>query len=383
MRLRLSLLTITFVAAACSDAPDMATAPTRTPTLAPSRSSGAQSVGGVFTETNAVNGNAVLAFSRATDGSLTFVGSFPTGGNGIGGTTDPLVSQYALVLSKNARTLYAVNAGSNDISVFRVGNDNSLALLQRVPSGGVRPISVTVSNSALYALNTTSNTITGFAVAGDGQLTPVPAWTRPLSAGASGGAEVRFSHDGSLLAVTERTSRSIDTYLVNGDGSLGQAIGNASSGATPFGFDFTANGTLVVSEAGGGSASSYVATNGVLTVRSASAPTLQRAPCWLVVTPDGRFAYTANAGSATLTGFAIAADGALTRLDASGITIDVGTGNTPLDLETSRDGRFLYVLKAGTGTIEAIAIGNDGALSAIGDVGVGAPRSGQMGVAAY
>jgi hypothetical protein len=97
--------------------------------------------GAVYTSTNDPAGNRVLAFSRAGDGSLTSAGSFPTGGVGTG---SGLGSQGALVLSESHRVLYVVNAGSNDISAFAVRHDG-LALIGRVPSGGVRPISLTVS----------------------------------------------------------------------------------------------------------------------------------------------------------------------------------------------------------------------------------------------
>jgi hypothetical protein len=55
----------------------------------------AGSRGAVFTQTNATTGNAVVAFARASDGSLTPAGTFSTGGKGIGGTTDPLASVLA------------------------------------------------------------------------------------------------------------------------------------------------------------------------------------------------------------------------------------------------------------------------------------------------
>ncbi|HEY4754263.1 MAG TPA: hypothetical protein VIH37_13330, partial [Candidatus Limnocylindrales bacterium] len=41
--------------------------------------------GFVYTETNAASGNAVLAFARAQDGTLSSIGSFATGGTGTGG----------------------------------------------------------------------------------------------------------------------------------------------------------------------------------------------------------------------------------------------------------------------------------------------------------
>jgi len=113
-------------------------------------------------------------------------------------------------------------------------------------------------------------------------------------------------------------------------------------------------------------------------------PTLQAAPCWLIATNSGRFAYTANAGGASITGFAVSPDGSLSRVTPSGVTGSMAPGSTPLDLDVSRDSRFLYVLKAGTGTIGVYAIGADGSLTALTDGPAGtAPRSGQMGLASF
>ena len=104
----------------------------------------------------------------------------------------------------------------------------------------------------------------------------------------------------------------------------------------------------------------------------------------MITTHDGRFAYAANAGSGSVTGFAISPDGALSILTASGVTGVLGAGTTPLDLDVSQDSKFLYVLKAGVNTVGAFAVNHDGTLNALAD-GVGglASRGGQMGIAAY
>jgi len=382
MRTRLTLLA-SLLAAACADGADMTTGPRLAPSSNVSASIGETGGGAVYTATNDAGANQVVALSRAADGSLTSIGSFPTGGRGIGGATDPLTSQFSVVLSAAHRNLYVVNAGSDEISVFRVQAGGSLALLQTLSSGGSRPVSIAVTRTTLYALNQGSNTVAAFTVAADGRLQSQPAWTRALSPSAAGAAEARVSRDGRTLAVTERGSATIDVFAVAADGSLGQPTLNASHGLAPFGFDFTGFGKLVVSEAGPGTASAYSVTNGVLTVQTASTSTLQRAPCWLIVSPDSRFAYTANAGSATITGFAVSSEGRMTRLDANGITADLGAGAAPLDLDIAPNGRFLYILKAGTGTIGALSVAPNGALQPIGDAPVAAPRSGQMGIAVY
>lgn len=381
MQLR-SILVAAGVAAlaACSDGAP--TAPAATP-VAPNLSQAGQAVGGVFVSTNAANGNAVVAYARAADGSLSYTGTFATGGTGIGGTADPLTSQFAVALSHNAKFLVVVNAGSNDVSSFTV-DKGSLTLVDRASSGGSRPVSVAVTDKFVYALNLLSNTIGVLAMGNDGSLTPLPGLTKALAAGANGAAEVRVSPNGQLLVVSERVANRLETFKVNGDGSLGDPVVTPAAGTTPFGFDFTTRGQVIVSEAASGSASSYdAAANGALSVVSAAAPTLQRAPCWLIVNNSGRFAYTANAGSATITGFAIAANGALTRLTDTGVSADLGAGAQPLDLDMSHDGKFLYVLKNGTGTIGGFSVAGDGSLTTLADTPGLAAGAGYMGLAAY
>jgi 6-phosphogluconolactonase len=374
-------LLVSAALAACSTADTTAPGAAARPSL--SAASGGV-VGGVFTSTNGAAGNAVVAFARHADGSLTYAGTYPTGGLGIGGVADPLASQYALTLDRSAQRLFVVNAGSNSVTSFAVDR-GSLTAVSTAATGGVRPISVAASQHVLYVLNGGSNTVTGFDIGPSGALTPRPDIVAPLSAGATGAAVVRLSPDGHFLSVAERTSNTIDTYVVANDGTLGAPVPNASAGPVPFGFDYTARGQLVVSEAGGGSASSYEqARDARLTVVSASAATLQRAPCWLIVNGAGSLAYTANAGSATLTGFAVGATGALTRLDPTGVSAALGAGAQPLDLDMSRDGRFLYVFENGTGAIAGFAVSSDGALQPLGDVSQGlAARSGYMGLAAF
>ena len=380
MQLRSLLACATVALAACSDVPST------TAVAAPSAarlSQSTQEVGGVFVSTNGLNGNAIVAFARAADGSLSPTGTYPTGGTGIGGVGDPLASQFAVALSPNAKLLVVVNAGSNDVSSFAVSG-GSLSLVDRASSSGMRPVSVAVSKDYVYALNTISNTIGVLAIGSDGSLTALPGKTKALPAGANGAAEVRLSPNGHVLVVSERVSNRLETFTVGADGSLGDGVVTPDAGTTPFGFDFTTRGQVIVSEAASGSASSYnVNADGTLAVATAAASTTQRAPCWLIVNNSGRFAYTANAGSATITGFAVAASGTLSLLTSTGVSGDLGAGAQPLDLDMSRNGNFLYVMKNGTGTIGGFAVAGDGSLTPLADTPGLAARAGYMGLAAY
>src|SRR6266851_4170810 len=147
----------------------------------------------VYTITNQVGGNAVAVFAPA--------GSFSTGGAGTGAG---LGSQGAVTLSNDGRLLFTVNAGSNDVSVFRV-DPQGLSLLSRTPSGGTLPTSVTVSRNVVYVLNAGgAGNITGFRLNSAGGLAPIAGSTKAFSGGAVAPAQVSFSPDGSQLVVSEK-----------------------------------------------------------------------------------------------------------------------------------------------------------------------------------
>lgn len=321
--------------------------------------------GAVYTLTNSPAGNAVKVFERAAGGSLTPDGEVATGGAGTGGGLD---NQSAVVL--DGRRLFAVNAGSDSISAFEV-EEHGLELEETVPSGGDRPVSLTVHGDLLYVLNAGgSGNISGFEVSHDGELSPLAGSTRPLSGAGTDPAQVSFDPRGELLVVTEKATNLIDTYDVDRrTGLAGAPNPQASEGETPFGFAFDKRGHLIVSEAFGGApdqsaVSSYDVDDGALAPITPSVGTTETAACWIVVTRDGRFTYTSNTGSDSISGYRVGRDGELTLLDPDGKTGVSGPG--PIDMALSRDSRFLYSLNSGDGTISGFRVRTDGGLTPIG-----------------
>src|SRR6266516_2676116 len=321
--------------------------------------------GAVYSLTNQVGGNAVAVFARGADGRLTAAGTVSTGGTGTGAS---LGSQSAVTLSDDGRSLFAVNAGSNDVSVFSVSPGGGLALASRTASGGTLPISLTVHGNVLYVLNAGGDgNISGFAVGSSGALTPIAGATLALSGSNVGPAEVQFSPDGNSLVVTEKNTNRLDLYAVDANGVASGPTTTASAGATPFGFAFGHRHELFVSEAAG-SASSYVLDAwGTVTLVSGAVSTHRGAPCWAVVTADGRFGFTGN-GAGSVSAFAIAPDGAISLVDADGGTAVIGAGVN--DITLSNNSRYLYVLQvSGAQAIHAFHIQADGHLTPLGPVG--------------
>jgi 6-phosphogluconolactonase len=323
------------------------------------------SSGAVYTETNATDGNAVQKFDRAPDGTLTPAGTFATGGTG---SSTPGGRQGALTLSEDGDTLYAVNSGSDTVSAFRV-TQRGLVLVGSVRSGGIAPVSVDEYHGRVYVVNSGDTpsrggpNVTEF-VAPFGHLVPVPGGTRELAPGAAGIAQVSVAPDGRRLVVTERDANRIETLPLDVLGRPRAPVVTASAGATPFGFDFGRHGELIVSEAGASTVSSYrVGLLGDLSPITPARAVGRGAACWVAVSPNGRFAYTGNAAG-SISGFAIDRSGALTPLDADGLTASLPAPFTPRDLAFDRRGRFLYEVSPG-GQVAGFRVGRDGALQQI------------------
>jgi 6-phosphogluconolactonase (cycloisomerase 2 family) len=317
----------------------------------------------VYTLSNATDGNQVLAFHRTPAGGLERIGTFDTGGSGTGGG---LGSQGAVALDRHADRLLAVNAGSNTVSLFSVSAGGRLRLVDSAPSGGERPISVTMRGHVAYVLNGGSNTISGLRVDRNG-LDPIIGSTRSL--GGSGGAQVSFTPEGRQLVVTEKATNTIDVFPVDWSGRAGTPVTNPSSGQTPFGFAFGREGRLVVSNAAGGapdasSVTTYrVGRDNRLTVLDGPVALTESAACWVVT--SGRYAYTTNTASGTVSGLRIGAGGHATLLSPDGVSASTGLG--PIDADV--DQGDLFTLNSGSHTITVHGIGRDGSLTAEGAIG--------------
>lgn len=343
--------------------------------------------GAVFVMTNDAAKNEVIAYGRASDGSLQGEKHYLTGGRGSGGVTDPLESQGSLTLSEDKSLLFAVNAGSGDVSVFGVRGPH-LELLDRAASGGSEPVAVAQHNNFVYVLNSGgAGSVDGFTLGAGGHLRAIEGASAFLTANVTGGASLAFSPDGQFLVVTERLSSKIDIFHVLPNGMLSPIVANPSPNSGLFSATFSPLGALIVSETGpagannGSTISSYsVEANGQLEPISSAIPTFGAANCWNAVTPDGKRVYVSNAGSASISGFNVAGNGTLTPIDNT-VVGNNPEGATNLDIAVSADGKFLYSLNSGSGTIGVFAIQQNGSLESLGEMGTLPKSSGMNGIA--
>ena len=315
--------------------------------------------GAVFVQTNDASSNQVVAFGRSAAGALARLDTYETGGTGNG--VPHLPSQGSLVVAGDR--LLVTNAGSDDVSVFAI-DDDGLTLVDRAPAGA-SPRSVAVHGSLVYVLGTAG--LTGLRLAADGTLASIDGSTRALSSAEADGAQIAFTPNGRTVVVTERVTDRISTYAVDEDGLLDGPIAHPSSGATPYGFDFGADGVLVVTEAFGGQSGAAAASsyrlNGApgLVPVSASVQNTRSEVCWAAVSKDGRFAYVTNFGDSTISSYRIGGDGSIDLLDAVAASTRLGEKGIR-DEALSADGRFLFALDADSQRIHSWTVASDGGL---------------------
>jgi len=244
-----------------------------------------------------------------------------------------------------------------------------LELTDVIASGGNFPVSVAAFKDLVYVLNAGSvPNITGFELDHMGHLTPIAGSTRVLPD--TPYTQIGFDPRGRALVVTDLRNNNLLVFPVGKDGTPAAApIVTPSAGGGPFAFVFPAPHTLLVAEVGTNAVSSYkLGKDGSLQVLTPSVPNMQAATCW-IVDVKGRYAFTANPGTMSLSSFRVPHG----KQDLELISGVAGMGQRPLDLATAENGRFLYALDPALGGIGVFRVGHDGSLVDLGPLPAGLP----------
>jgi hypothetical protein len=340
--------------------------------------------GSVYTQTNAVANNQMVVFTRSASGALTETSRTSTGGSGRSSNapfgTSNLDSQGGVELSDDQHLVFAVNAGSDTLSAFRVKPGGGLDLADTVATGDA-PFSVDSHGDLVYVLNEDDGTIQGYRASDTGELTPIAGSVENLSVTGAGAAaaQIGFDPSGKVLTVTHRLTAPaapadrIDTFVLSANGTPSAAVVNDATGASPsnyipFGFAYDDNGHLLVTNAGDASVSSYqLNTNtGALTFID-NVGTGGANPCWLAITPDSKFAFAGDSGADVVSRLQIAANGTLTALAPAA---SVPGSGVAADVALSRDGKFLTALvptenNTATSQTDTYSVGVNGSLTLV------------------
>ena len=336
-------------------------------TAAATPSHTSQVVGHVYVDDNTAGVNTIAAFDRHADGSLTAEPGSPFTAGGAG-TGSGLASQGAIQLSSDRRFVIAVDPGSNEISVLRIEWNGALRLVPNgvVPSGGAMPVSVAVHGDVVYVANAGpgDTNYSGFRLSDWGVLRPIPGATIALPSDAQPG-DVLFNADGTRLVGTRVGSSQIDSFTIDYSGRAVAAPGSPfpAQGLGPFGSEFrpTDPDQLFVSNAhnvgaGTGTVSAFNdGPHGTLTpIGSSPFGDGQTAPCWVEISHDGRYLFTVNTASGSLSQYAIGRDGTLALLGSTPIRGSGGVG--AVDARLSPDGRWLFVDESAARAVGAFAV---------------------------
>jgi 6-phosphogluconolactonase (cycloisomerase 2 family) len=325
----------------------------------------------LYVITNPDGPNSIAAYSRDLDtGVLTFIGAYLTGGRGTGRSID---SQRPMVADATGTHIYAVNAGSNDISVMNVRQDGSLEMAGTpVPAGGIAPASLALRTNLLYVANkgdsTTPANYSGFRIDSGGGLSPIGRRAE-LNVG-DNPTQVLFSPDGRLLIGIRFGAGTLDCFRVRASGRL-RLLSTLGNQRGPFAavFNPTINAELILSDARLPGAASYsVQGDGQIAQTSAINNSPERGACWIAIQRDGSRAWVANTGTSSLSLYDLNADGTLVLVGSHSTS---AFGRAPFEIALDSAGRFLYELNtaAGSQSVHVMQVTGGSADAGLGDAG--------------
>lgn len=319
----------------------------------------------LYSQSN-LTANTIVHMSSIADGSLTVKNTVATTGAGTNSGPDPLTSQYSVIVTPDHRTLFAVNAGDNSVSSFAVdAATGNLTLLMKNPTTGVMPVSLAYSNGHIYVLFQGSKTVQAYAVTNGVFGASLGSYVLP--AATTTATEITATPNGANVLVSAGTgSNSIVSYPVAAGGTLGAPVVNTAGIHAPFAAAFLNATTLLSTDAGGHALQSlnFNQSTGMLAANGASVVGDGAGnPCWLAITPNGKFAYTGDGGSGTISSYGVSSVGILTLINPRAASENIAVAG---DSWISADGKFLYSTYLAQGVVITYSIGSDGALTKVG-----------------
>lgn len=326
--------------------------------------------------------NSVVHMLRNTDGSISVKNRTASGGMGLNalrpGAAAPgpnsLVSQNSVIISTDKTLLFAVNGGDSSVSVFSIDQaTGDLTLKKSTKLLGTTPSSLAYRNGFLYVMfQSGANQVGAYSVQADGSLAQLSLQNLPVSGSIP--TQVVVSPDGNFIVVSAGTgSNAVVSYPMNKDGSLGSPVTNTTGITTPFAGAFGSASIYVSSDVSTRSLASYAFTGAGVLNLIGSVASGEAAPCWLVITPNGKYVYVGN-GAGTISSYSVGAAGALTLVNAKAAmepSVLPGVNSVAGDSWVSPDGKFLYSDYLGADKVVAYSIGTDGALVKINEQVIG------------
>jgi hypothetical protein len=321
--------------------------------------------GFVYVESNGPDKgtNSVLAYRFRANG-LELIGEFRTGGTGTidPGITGSLDAEGQIAVDRTRRLLFAVNQGSDSIAAFEIGADGRLAAVpgSPFPSGGRSPASVGVAGDLLVVVNKAHDprrqlsearpAYQTLRIGADGALSP---GGRPFTV-EPGSSPTQALTIGARVVVSTEETGPFRAFVLDRDGNLKQAPNSPLEPETSI-FEPRYDGArwaiglvphptrrlLYANQAATEQLLVYTYDlQGRLSFVRAVHNSGAKLPCWTIVSPDGRFLYTANAGNGTVSAFSLANPERPRHLQ----TLSLGHGANPWGLALDPTGGTLFVV---------------------------------------
>ncbi|MFI4955539.1 MAG: lactonase family protein [Gammaproteobacteria bacterium] len=329
----------------------------------------------LYTQTNE-QANVIVHMVRNTDGSLTVQNRIFTGGVGSNGVKfgdatntsvpDSLVSQNSIAVSTDHHTLFVVNAGNNTVSTFAIDQVSGNLNLEKInATAGIFPTSLAFANGHLYvSFEGGSEKLQAYNVGGDGSLNLIGAYAVPANgSNPISPTQVALSPNGGYVFVSTGVgSNAVASYTVNTDGTLSSPILNTSGIVSPFAGTFVNSSLYLSTDIADKALAAFSVNGGNLTPIGGPLTSTVAGPCWLVVTPNGQFAYVGN-GSGPISSYVIGSNGSLTLKNATEAT---DSSKVAGDSWISPDGKFLYTAYLADDEVIAYSIASNGTLTKVG-----------------
>jgi len=378
----------------------------------------------VYTQTNQTQ-NQIINFRRGMDGRLMEVQRVSTGGKGTNGYVpltgeesgpDSLISSDAVIVSRDRKYLFAVNAGENSVSSFAIGMDAMLTLIDTQAtgkpvmgrSGTASSLAYNDRDSVLYVSHSLGpDHIRAFTVMG-GKLTlrmDVKSVNLPDMSDRVI-TQIATSPDNQYLiacvlldarpnadGLTPAKEKNLVLFPIGMGGFLGDALFRNSGGVTPFATAFL-NGKkdmfVTVLAAESAAVLSTLAANGNVKTTKPSKIDVGMSPepseiCWVSISEDDRFAFGANFGYGTVSTFRIDDSGVMVKMSTAAQEMGDGSFKGLAGVPSSGAGDnavaggFLFQLYANASKLVGYKIGDDGRLTKVSEVPV--PHNSTQGLA--
>jgi hypothetical protein len=334
----------------------------------------------IYLESNSTAGNSIFTYTFNFTSAPVLHSTTPAGGIGVFDPSfalGPFDSDQNVIENPSGTLLFAVNSGSNTISVFNIHPDGSLSPVNGspFPSGGSDPVSVGLKGNTLVVVNkgqdpaqagTASGAMlpnyTTFNISPGGQLTPVPNSTVSVAVGSSP-SQALIGSLGNVVFGADFLGGLLQSFSLDSNGALDQNLPQAlpnsifaglTGGHLPLGMrthpflpilyvDITPVSKVAVY--------AYDFQGHLNFVRAV--PDAGAAPCWAIVNHAGTHLYVTNTGDNSIEVYSLADP--LNPTEVQHFVMDSNNGGAVFSTVIDHSDEWIYVSAEQSGATASVS----------------------------